>query len=336
MRPIALTCLFLLVINAYAVCILNSEAISFESLSEGFSWTYHVDLQRISKSKTDPVLNFEYRETLDGNVTITNLGESIISLEDQFIVKRYRVAATGDIWDPEPYSFIFKDEIDRTTLTYTKTILEDWNGSQEVIEADFGEPAREFISTSLKEGQQIEYSTVFVSRARCSVAYDEFEFQGLTIPVILLTYSGPSDRSEEPDTNGFAECTYIFEKATGLMIWAIESEEAENPESVDTSTYSFQVDQISSMPVERTPIIPLPTLPKEIPSKSPIISSWNMQNFNFGQDLKIDPILIALVIIMIVIVASLVLTLIFLKKMKSTSQENDQKENGSDIDTLEN
>ncbi|MFC1505566.1 hypothetical protein ACFLQ6_00690 [Thermoproteota archaeon] len=336
MRPIALTCLFLLVINAYTVCILNSEAISFESLSEGFSWTYHADLQRISKSKTDPMLNFEYRETLDGNVTITNLSESIISLEDQFIVKRYRVAATGNIWDPEPYSFIFKDEIDRTTLTYTKTILEDWNGSKEVIEADFGEPAREFISTSLKEGQQIEYNTVFVSRALCSVAYDEFEFQGLTIPVILLTYSGPSDRSEEPDTNGFAECTYIFEKATGLMIWAIESEEAENPESVDTSTYSFQVDQISSMPVERTPIIPLPTLPKEIPSKSPIIPSWNMQNFNFGQDLKIDPILIALVIIMIVIVASLVLTLIFLKKMKSTSQENDQKENGSDIDTLEN
>ena len=336
MRPIALTCLFLLVINAYAVCILNSEAISFESLSEGFSWTYHVDLQRISKSKTDPVLNFEYRETLDGNVTITNLGESIISLEDQFIVKRYRVAATGDIWDPEPDSFIFKDEIDRTTLTYTKTILEDWNGSKEVIEADFGEPAREFISTSLKEGQQIEYSTVFVSRALCSVAYDEFEFQGLTIPVILLTYSGPSDRSEEPDTNGFAECTYIFEKATGLMIWAIESEEAENPESVDTSTYSFQVDQISSMPLERMPIIPLPTLPKETPSKSPIIPSWNMQNFNFGQDLKIDPILIVLVMIMIVIVASLVLTLIFLKKMKSTSQENDQKENGSDIDTLEN
>lgn len=336
MRLIAFACLCLLLINASAVCILDSEASSFESLSEGFSWTYHTDLQRLSKSKTDPVLDFEYGEDLEGNVTITNLSESIISLEDRFIVKRYRVTATGDIWDPEPYSFIFKDEIDRTTLTYTKTIIEDWNGSKEVIEADFGEPAREFISTSLREDRQIEYSTVFVSRALCSVAYDEFEFQGLTIPVILLKYSGPSDRSEEPDTNGFAECTYIFEKATGLMIWATESEEEENAESVDTSTYFFQVDQISSMPVERTPIIPLPTLPKEIPSKSPIIPSWNMQNFNFGQDLKIDPILIALVIIMIVIVASLVLTLIFLKKGKSTSQENVQKENDFAIDALEN
>jgi hypothetical protein len=336
MRPIALTCLFLLVINAYAVCILNSEAISFESLSEEFSWAYHVDLQRISKSKTDPVLDFEYRETLNGNVKITNVSESIISLEDQFIVKRYRVAGTGDIWDPEPYSFIFKDEINRTTLTYSKTILEDWNGTKEIIEADFDEPAREFISTSLTEGQQVEYNTVFVSRALCSVAYDEFEFQGLTIPVILLTYSGPSDRSKEPDTNGFAECTYIFEKVTGLMIWAIESEEAENDESVDVSTYLFQVDQVSSMPVERTPIIPLPTLPKEIPSISPIIPSWNMQNFNFGQDLKLDPILIGLVIIMIVIVTSLVLTLIFLKKGKSTSQENVQKENDFAIDALEN
>jgi hypothetical protein len=314
---------------------LNSEA-SFQSLSEGFSWTYHTNLERLSKSKTDPVLDFEYREILDGRVTITNLNESIISLEDRFIVKRYRAAGTGDKWDPEPYSYIFKDEIDRTTLTYTKTILEDWNGSKEIIEADFGEPVREFISTSLKEGQQIEYNTVFVSSALCSVAYDEFEFQGLTIPVILLTYSGPSDRSEEPDTNGFAECTYIFEKATGLMIWAIESEEAENAESVDTSTYYFQVDQISNMPVERTPIIPKPTTPKETPSKSPITPFWNTPNFNFGQDLKIDPILIALVIIMIVIAASLILTLIFLKKGKSTSQENDQKENSSVIDTLEN
>lgn len=334
MRPIAFACLCLLVINIYTASISNSEA-SFQSLSEGFSWTYHANLERLSKSKTDPVLDFEYRETLDGNVMITNLNESIISLEDRFFVKRYRVAGTGDIWDPEPYSFIFNDEINRTTLTYTRTILEDWNGSKEVIEADFGEPAREFISISLKEGQQIEYNTVFVSSALCTVAYDEFEFQGLMIPVILLTYSGPSDRSEEPDTNGFAECSYIFEKATGLMIWAIESEEAENDETVDTSTYYFQVKQISDMPVERTIIIPKPTLPK-VPSITPITPSWNIQDFNFGQDLKIDLILIALVIIMIVIVASLVLTLIFLKKEKRQSQENDLTENGSTIDPTEN
>jgi hypothetical protein len=324
----------LLVINTYTASISNSEA-SFQSLSEGFSWTYHANLERLSKSKTDPVLDFEYRETLDGNVMITNLNESIISLEDRFFVKRYRVAGTGDIWDPEPYSFIFNDEINRTTLTYTRTILEDWNGSKEVIEVDFGEPAREFISISLKEGQQIEYNTVFVSSALCTVAYDEFEFQGLMIPVILLTYSGPSDRSEEPDTNGFAECSYIFEKSTGLMIWAIESEEAENDETVDTSTYYFQVKQISDMPVERTIIIPKPTLPK-VPSITPITPSWNIQDFNFGQDLKIDLILIALVIIMIVIVASLVLTLIFLKKEKRQSQENDLTENGSTIDPTEN
>jgi hypothetical protein len=324
----------LLVINTYTASISNSEA-SFQSLSEGFSWTYHANLERLSKSKTDPVLDFEYRETLDGKVMITNLNESIISLEDRFFVKRYRVAGTGDIWDPEPYSFIFNDEINRTTLTYTRTILEDWNGSKEVIEVDFGEPAREFISISLKEGQQIEYNTVFVSSALCTVAYDEFEFQGLMIPVILLTYSGPSDRSEEPDTNGFAECSYIFEKATGLMIWAIESEEAENDETVDTSTYYFQVKQISDIPVERTIIIPKPTLPK-VPSITPITPSWNIQDFNFGQDLKIDLILIALVIIMIVIVASLVLTLIFLKKEKRQSQENDLTENGSTIDPTEN
>jgi hypothetical protein len=334
MRPIAFACLCLLFINVPAFCISNSEA-SFQLLTEGLSWTYHTNLQRLSKSKTDPVLDFEYTETLNGTVKITNLSESIISLEDRFIVKRYRVAGTGDVWDPEPYSLILKDEIDRTTLTYTRTILEDWNGSKEVIEADFGEPVREFISTSLKEGQQIEYNTVFVSRALCSVAHDEFEFQGLTIPVILLTYSGPSDRSEEPDTNGLAECTYTFEKATGLMIWAIESEEAENTESVDKSTYLFQVDQISSMSVEKTLTIPK-TTPKETPSKTPITPSWNTQDFNFDQDLKIDPIIIALVIVMIVITASLVLTLIFFKKMKSTSQENDQKENSSVIDTLEN
>ncbi|WP_455369561.1 hypothetical protein [[Eubacterium] cellulosolvens] len=324
----------MLVINAYAVCILNSEA-SFQSLSEGFSWTYHANLQRLSKSKTDPVLDFDYRETLDGSAMITNLNESLIALEDLFIVKRYRETRTGDIWDPEPYSLILRDEIDRTTLTYTTTILEDSNGSKEVIETDFGEPAREFILTSLKEGEQIEYNTVFVSRALCSVAYDEFEFQGLRIPVMLLTYSGPSDRSLESDTTGYAECTYIFEKATGLMIWAIETEEAENNESVDTSTYYFQVNQISIKPVERTPFIPKPTMPKETPLKSPTTPSWNTQYFNFGQDLKIDPILIALVIIMIVIAASLVLTLIFLKKGKSTSQENDQKENDSAIDPLE-
>ncbi|MGB6681755.1 MAG: hypothetical protein WBF08_10605 [Candidatus Bathyarchaeia archaeon] len=336
MRLIAFACLCLLLINASAVCILNSEASSFESLSEGFSWTYNTDMQRLSKSKTDPVLDFEYGEALEGNVTITNLSESIISLEDRFTVKRYRVAATGDIWNPELYSFTFKDDIDRTTLTYTRTILENMNGSEETIEADFGEPAREFISTSLKERQQVEYNTVFVSRALCSVIYDEFEFQDSIIQVVLLTYSGPSDRSEEPDTNGFAECNYVFEKTTGLMIWAIESEEAENAESVDTSTYFFQVDQISSMPVERTTTIPQPTPPKEAPSKAPITPSWNTQDFNFSQDLKIDPILIALVIIMIVIVASLVLTLIFLKKGKRTSLENDQKENSSVIDTLEN
>lgn len=313
----------------------NSEA-SFQSLSEGSSWTYHANLERLSKSKTDPVLDFEYRETLDGSVTIMNLNDSIISLEDRFIVKRYRAAGTGDIWDPEPYSYTFKDEINRTTLTYTKTIFEDWNGSIEIIETDFGEPTREFILTSLKEGQQIEYNTVFVSRALCSVAYDEFEFQGLMIPVILLTYSGSSDRSEEPNTNGYAECTYIFEKATGLMIWAIESEEAVNNETVDTSTYYFQVDQISNMPVERTTIIPKLTPPKETPSKSPITPSFDMQNLKFVQDLKMDPILIALAIIMLVIVASLILTLIFLKKGKSTSKENDQKENDFTIGTLEN
>lgn len=311
----------------------NSEA-SFQSLFEGFSWTYYANLERLSKSKNDPALDFEYRETLDGSVMITNINESIISLEDRFFVKRYRVAGTGDVWDPEPYSFIFTDEIDRSTLTYTRTILEDWNGSKEIIEADFGEPSREFVITSLKEGQQIKYNTVFVSNALCTVAYDEFEFQGSMIPVILLTYSGPSDRSEEPDTNSFAECTYIFDKTTGLMIWAIESDDAENVESVDTSTYYFQVKKISGMPVERTTIIPIPTIPKEAPSITPIIPSWNIQNLNFSQDLKIDIILIALVIIMIVIVAILVLTLIFLKKVKNTSQENDLK-NNSIIDPVE-
>lgn len=336
MRLIAFACLCLLLINASAVCILDSEASSFESLSEGFSWTYHTDLQRLSKSKTDPVLDFEYGEALEGNVTITNLSESIISLEDRFIVKRYRVAATGDIWNPELYSFTFKDDIDRTTLTYTRTILENMNGSEETIEADFGEPAREFISTSLKEGQQVEYNTVFVSRALCSVAYDEFEFQDSIIQVVLLTYSGPSDRSEEPDTNGFAECNYVFEKTTGLMIWASEVEEAENSESVDTSNYNFQIDQLSIKPIDRTPTVPKPSQPEEKPSKSPIIPSWNTLDFNFGQNLKIDPIVIALAIIMIVIVASLVLTLIFLKKEKNISQEKDQEENDPNIGTLEN
>jgi hypothetical protein len=282
------------------------------------------------------VLDFEYGEALEGNVTITNLSESIISLEDRFIVKRYRVAATGDIWNPELYSFTFKDDIDRTTLTYTRTILENMNGSEETIEADFGEPAREFISTSLKEGQQVEYNTVFVSRALCSVAYDEFEFQDSIIQVVLLTYSGPSDRSEEPDTNGFAECTYVFEKTTGLMIWASEVEEAENSESVDTSNYNFQIDQLSIKPIDRTPTVPKPSQPEEKPSKYPIIPSWNTLDFNFGQNLKIDPIVIALAIIMIVIVASLVLTLIFLKKEKNISQEKDQEETDSNIDTLEN
>lgn len=335
MRPIAFACLCLLVINASAVCILNSEASSFEPLSEGFFWTYHAKLQRLSKSETNPLLNFEYGETLEGNVTISNISESIISLEDQFIVKRYRVAATGDLWNPEPYYLILKDEIDLTTLTYTRTILEDWNGTEEVIEADFDEPAREFISTSLKEGQQIEYNTVFVSRALCSVSYDQFEFQGSTIPVMMLTYSGSSDRSEEPDTNGFAECTYIFEKATGLMIWALESEEAEGSESVDNSTYSFQIDQISNKHIEQMTTIPKTTPPKESPLTSPIKPIWNTKDFNFGQDLKIDPIIIGLTIIMIVIAASLVLTLIFLRKEKRTLQENVQKENDSAIDALE-
>ena len=332
MQSIAFVCLCLLVINGSTFCISNSEA-SFQSFSEGFSWTYHANLERLSKSKNNPALDFEYRETLNGNVKITNLNQSMISLEDRFIVKRYRVAGTGDIWDPEPYPFTFNDEINRTTLTYTRTILEDWNGSKEIIEADFGEPVREFVSTNLKEDQQIEYNTVFVSRALCSVAYDEFEFQGSAIPVIQLSYSGSSDRSEEPDTNGFAECTYIFEKATGLMIWALESEEVENAESVDTSTYHFRVNQISSMPVERTTMVPKPTEPEETPSKSPSTPFWNTQDFNFG-DLKIDPVILALVIIMIVITASLVLTLFFLKKGKSTSQENDQKENDSTIDLL--
>jgi hypothetical protein len=313
---------------------LNSEA-SFQSLSEGFSWTYHSNLQKVSKSETNPLLDFEYREVLEGNVTITNLNESIISLEDRFIVKRYRAAATGDIWDPEPYPLTLKDEIDSTKLTYTKTILENLDGSEEVIEADFGEPAREFVSTSLKDGQKVEYNMVFVSRATCSVTINEFEFQGSTIPVILLTYSGPSDRSKEPDTNGFAECNYVFEKATGLMIWASEIAEAENSESVDNSTYSFQIDQISNKPIEKKSIVPKIKPPKETPLISPTVPSWNLQDFNFDQDLKIDPVIIGFAIIMIVIAATLVLTLILLKKKKSILRGNVQKENDYNIDVLE-
>ena len=328
MRLITLALISLLVINVYSVFLLNSEA-SFQPLSEGFSWTYQANLQRFSQSKNDPLLDFDYRETLDGSVTIININESIISLEDKFLVKRYRLAGTGDVWDPAPYSFIFRDEIDRTTLTYTRTTIEDFNGSKEIIEADFGEPAREFISTSITEGQQVEYDTVFVSKALCYASYDEFDFHGSNIPVITLTYTGQSDRSEEPDTNGFAECIYIFEKATGLMIWAFESEEVESNVSVETSTYYFNINQISSQFQERT-IIPEFT-PKKTPQQSPIIPSWNIQNINLVQDLDIDPVLIALAIIMIVIVASLVLTLIFLKKGKGTPKD-DLEQNGSGID----
>jgi hypothetical protein len=111
------------------------------------------------------------------------------------------------------------------------------------------------------------------------------------------------------------------------MIWALESEEAEGSESVDNSTYSFQIDQISNKHIEQTTTIPKNTPLKKLPMKSPIKPTWNTQDFNFGQDLKIDPIIIGLTIIMIVIAASLVLTLIFLKKEKSTLQENVQKEN---------
>ncbi len=203
------------------------------------------------------------------------------------------------------------------------------NGSKEVIEADFGEPAREFISTSIKEGQQVEYNTVFVSKALCYASYDDFDFHGSNIPVITLTYSGQSDRSEEPDTNGFAECTYIFEKDTGLLIWAFESEEVESNVSIEASTYYFNVNQISSQFLERT-IIP-EFKPKKTPQKSPIIPSWNIQNIDFVQDLDVDPVLIALAIIMIVIVVSLVLTLIYLKKGKGTPKD-DLEQNGSSVD----
>ncbi|MEM2942034.1 MAG: hypothetical protein QXT81_01250 [Candidatus Bathyarchaeia archaeon] len=218
-----------------------------DTLVQGTVWTYHAS----TKSKLHGVGRYEGNFTtlivVSGRATITNLSSCFLTVEKREEID-LSVSGSGyykQEMRSEHYRFTTKSTIDRNVFTYvSRRVRDEVNDRESEDNSARGMPATEFISTSLLEGQRVPYYAID-GRVACSVSYGEMPFQSVSIPVIVLSYSGYSCRDVWLEANGTAEHSFSFGRTTGLLVSALSSVHTTSEKGTRSTTYSYALDSTS-------------------------------------------------------------------------------------------
>lgn len=212
--------LILLFIIVFNPSIVFGQDNRFNSLEEGSFWNYVSKLtlnMEIYEGQVEQSVKDEI--TTKGKATVSEISPTSMIIEEGFTTYReYYNSITGtEETDPIYQTVIYT--IDRQTLTYF-SINEKQNDGTEtpILEDIIGLPSRQFISTSLKEGQNTSYTAYYWKGDIYSVTYDYFEYKDEKIPVISLNYVGPGHYDPDLNMNVTVNAIFQFEKSTGLKV----------------------------------------------------------------------------------------------------------------------
>ena len=200
-----------------------------EPFIKGAYWTYAGTLKSEVVGAGECAGSYTYFESMQGQVTVKSANESTLVIENskEGDVSTYLEGCVchkqgSKIFSPSGsfrYTQVGSDAIDRKTLAYTSSMV-----GLEYRASLIGMPAHDFVATTLKEGQLIPYCYLG-QEINCSVKYGTLEFQGASIPVIILQYYGPISswmplavKGRNVYWNGTADYTFSFERQTGLLI----------------------------------------------------------------------------------------------------------------------
>jgi hypothetical protein len=250
------------------------EVTHANTLAQGAYWTYEIT----SKSELQGTGRYEGRFAttiaVAGRGTIRNINTTVLVIEKRekitFSVDGsgyYKQEARSDqISVTETYT------IDRQTLTYrSRTIRNETENKDYQDKSVLGVPATEFVSTSLVEGQQIQYFT-FVGKVNCSVSFGSLDFDGSSLPAIVLRCSGPTPRDPWLEANGTADHTFKFEKSTGLLTISSSRIQMTGEKGTRLTTYDYRLNSTSLWTKTDTQA-PTPTQtmtpPTTTPTKTP-------------------------------------------------------------------
>jgi len=276
-RTIAHFChLFLLLSLTFFLT--SVEVTLADTLAQGAYWTYEIT----SKSELQGTGRYEGRFAttiaVAGRGTIRNINTTVLVIEKRekitFSVDGsgyYKQEARSDqIAVTETYT------IDRQTLTYrSRTVRNETENKEYQDKSVLGVPATEFVSTSLVEGQQIQYFT-FVGKVNCSVSFGSLDFDGSSLPAIVLRCSGPTPRDPWLEANGTADHTFKFEKSTGLLTISSSRIQTTGEKGTRLTTYDYRLNSTSlwtktdtQAPTPTQTTTPPTTTPTKTPPKTP-------------------------------------------------------------------
>jgi len=194
-------------------------ATSSDPLTQGAVWSYDVNSRSELEGKGQYAGMFTTAVTVSGHATILHVNASIIIIEKKEVVD---ISTNGSgYYKQEPkrnhYEFTETSTVDRGKLTYRSRIVrtevekKEWEDN-----STKGMPVTDFVSTSLSEGQRVQYFAI-QGMVNCTVSFGKLSFQSQSVPVIILHYSGIVQNDTWLETSGTADYTFNFEKTTGLL-----------------------------------------------------------------------------------------------------------------------
>ena len=212
--------LILLFIITFNTSFISSQDNSFNSLEEGSFWNYVSEL----------TLNMEIYEgqveqsirdvmTTKGKATVVEISPTSIIIKEEFTTFReYHNSITGTEETGPIYQTVTYT-INRQTLTYTSIKEKQDDGTEiPILEDIIGLPSRQFISTTLKEGQKTNYTAYYWKGDIYTVTCDYFDYKEEQIPVISLNYVGLGHYDPDLNMNVTVNAIFQFEKSTGLKV----------------------------------------------------------------------------------------------------------------------
>ena len=194
-------------------------ATSSDPLTQGAVWSYDVNSRSELEGKGQYAGIFTTAVTVSGHATILHVNASIIMIEKKEVVD---ISTNGSgYYKQEPkrnhYEFTETSTVDRGKLTYrSRTVRTEVEKKEWEDNSTKGMPVTDFVSTSLSEGQRVQYFAI-QGMVNCTVSYGKLSFQSQSVPVIILHYSGIVQNDTWLETSGTADYTFNFEKTTGLL-----------------------------------------------------------------------------------------------------------------------
>jgi hypothetical protein len=237
---------FLLSLSIFMPVIEDVGAVNGGLVKDAY-WTYHVTSRNELQGAGNYTGLFTNTIAVKGRATIVSSNSSTFVIEKREETN-FSVDGTGYFkQEPKvtPYNFTERDAVDRDTLTYrARVVRNEVDNSMQQDPAIVGMPAIEFVSTSLTEGQHIPYYSI-TGRINCTVSLGNADFQGSSLPVIVLHYSGPSAKDPWLETNGTADYTFNFERTTGLLVSSSSKLQATSQKGARVTTSNYFLDSTS-------------------------------------------------------------------------------------------